>query len=70
MHKHAVSAVSDTFNTGKAYSVLKEVHVDGTKDALLVCGDQIGRGRCMWVEVTAANTAAQKDAVVVAALNA
>lgn len=69
-NKHAVSAIGDPSNSGKAYNVLKEIHLDGTNDALYVCGDQVGRGRCMWVTVVAANTDTQKDTAVRAALNA
>jgi microcompartment protein CcmK/EutM len=69
-NKHAVVSIADPGETGKAYSVLKEIHLDATFDALYVVGDQVGRGRSMWVVVTAANTATQKNTTVTNALNA
>jgi len=70
MAKHAVASVADPTETGKAYIILKEIHEDATFDSLYICGDQIGRGRVMWVKVTAANTASQKNTTVNNALNA
>lgn len=66
--KHPVSSVQDPAETGMAYHVVREFHIDGTFDALFCVGLLTAPGRSRWVTVTAANTAAQKNTTVLAAL--
>lgn len=70
MGQHAVATVSDPSETGKVYQVLRELHLSATKDGLLVMGHTFCPGRCRWVEVNTADTSAQRDTAVRAALQA
>lgn len=67
-NKHAVVSITDTTETGKAYSILREVYVDGTHVAAFVSGDQIGRGRSGWVVLNTGDTNTQKDTAIKAFL--
>lgn len=70
MSKHSVATIADAGETGKVYVVLKEIHLDATNDALLVCGGTECPGKLRWVTVVAANTDTQKNTAVLAALRA
>lgn len=66
--KHVVSSIQDPAETGMAYHITREFHLDGTFDILFCVGLLTAPGRSRWVTVTAANTPTQKNTAVLAAL--
>lgn len=69
---HAVSNVSDAGNTGKVYEIVSEVPSSDPLKVEYYCKGITTpyAGRARWVTLNKADTAAQKAAVIEAALKA
>jgi len=65
----AIQAAGDAANTLNVYTIQQSVTVDGTYDAHYVVGKVSPySGRTMWVRTTSAQTAAQQNTAILAAL--
>ena len=69
-NKHSVVSVTDTGETGRYYEILREVPSSDSTKVEFYCRGVVSpyAGRARWVTLTKANTDAQKDAAIRAAL--